>query len=144
LLLPGLIILLEVYPYAGIDLWDSDPYLACCTTPTGYHPSVYGDYLNALVLFGQITGVNPETLLSEFDPTNIGSAAYAIGVSASIAQELAIAAEDTILAGNVTTTPLPGTWSMMIFGLAGIAFLSYRQSRSSQTSSRTIMLANVA
>ena len=141
----------QVNPYlssepAGlIDLWDSDPYLACCTTPTGYHPSVFGDYLNALVLFGQITGVNPETLLSEFEPTNTGSAAYAIGVSAPITQELAFAAEDTILAGNATTvTPLPSTWSMMIFGLAGIAFLNHRRSRRSQRPSRTIVLADVA
>ncbi len=46
-------------PAGEVDLWDSNPLLACCTVPIGYHPSAYGDYLDALVLFGQITGVNP-------------------------------------------------------------------------------------
>jgi hypothetical protein len=131
-------------PPGQIDLWDSDPYLACCTTPIGYHPSQYGDYLDALVLFGQITGVNPETLLAEFDPSNTSSAAFAIGVSASIAQELAFAAEATLTAdGPTTVTPLPSTWSMLLVGFAGIAFLSRRRTRRSQRS-RGIILSGQA
>ena len=59
-------------PAGQVDLWDSNPLLACCTVPIGYHPSAYGDYLDALVLFGQITGVNPLTLVSEFDPAQCG------------------------------------------------------------------------
>jgi hypothetical protein len=43
---------LATQPAGQIDLWDSDPLLACCTVPIGYHPSQYGDYLNGLVLFG--------------------------------------------------------------------------------------------
>ena len=45
-----------------IDLWDNNPLDACCLVPTGYHPSNYGSYLNALVLFDEITGVDPRTL----------------------------------------------------------------------------------
>lgn len=56
-------------PADEVDLWDSDVLDACCTTPIGYHPSVYGAYLNALVLFDRITGVDPDMLAAEFDPT---------------------------------------------------------------------------
>jgi hypothetical protein len=133
-------------PTGQIDLWDSDPYLACCTTPTGYHPSQYGDYLDALVLFGEITGVNPETLLAEWDTNNplySSSASLALGIDPQIAQELAFVAEDTLLA-NGPATPLPSTWSMMVFGLAGIVLLSYRQSRRSRTSHGTPTLGHAA
>jgi hypothetical protein len=92
-------------PAGEIDLWDSDPLLACCTTPVGYHPSVYGDYLNALVLYGQITGMNPELLLTEFDPLSTTSAASALGVSAGIARELAHAAELTLVNGGAIPEP---------------------------------------
>jgi hypothetical protein len=88
-------------PAGQIDLWDSNPYLACCATPIGYHPSTYGDYLNALVLFGQITGLSPETVAAEFDPNSpsySSSASDALGISAPIAYDLAVAAEDTLLA----------------------------------------------
>ena len=37
-----------VQPPGQVDLWDSDPALACCTTPIGYHPSSLGAYLSAL------------------------------------------------------------------------------------------------
>jgi hypothetical protein len=119
-------------PAGQIDLWDSDLYLACCTTPVGYHPSLYGDYLNALMLFGEITGVNPETLVAEWDTSNplySNSASLALGVDPQIAQLLAIVAEDTLLANGPTAVPLPSTLSMMLFGLVGIAFLSHRRSR---------------
>jgi hypothetical protein len=103
-------------PPGEIDLWDSNPLLACCTTPIGYHPSVYGDYLNALVLFGQITGINPETLDAEFDPNNPAyafSASDALGISSLIASELAIAAEDTLVAGGPVSTPEPPTLALL-------------------------------
>jgi len=38
-------------PAFEVDLWDGNALDACCTTPIGYHPSVYGAYLSALVLF---------------------------------------------------------------------------------------------
>ena len=76
---------------------------ACCTTPIGYHPSVYGAYLSALVLFYQITQVNPESLLAEFDPADHrhqASAAAALGISPDIAWKLAFAASQTVRLGN--------------------------------------------
>jgi hypothetical protein len=116
-------------PAGQVDLWDSNPLLACCETPIGYHPSQYGDFLNALVLFGQITGVNPETLDAEWDPNNplyLSSASLALGINPTIADELAIAAEDTLLAG-APAAPESSTWAMMIIGFAGIGFMTCRR-----------------
>ena len=119
-------------PAGQVDLWDSNPLLACCTVPIGYHPSQYGDFLDALVLFGQITGVNPETLDAEWDPNNplyYASASLALGISPEIADELAIAAEDTLATG-APAAPEPSTWTMMILGFAGIGFMTYRRRKS--------------
>lgn len=116
-------------PAGQVDLWDSDPLLACCTVPIGYHPSQYGDFLDALVLFGQITGVNPESLDSEWDPNNplySGSASLALGISPEIADALAVAAEDTLLTG-APAAPEPSTWAMMILGFAGIVSMTSRR-----------------
>ena len=90
-------------PGFEVDLWDSDVLDACCTTPIGYHPSVYGAYLSALVLFYQITQVNPESLLAEFDPADHrhqASAAAALGISPDIAWKLAFVASETVRLGN--------------------------------------------
>jgi len=114
-------------PAGQIDLWDSDPLLACCTTPIGYHPGLYGDYLDALVDFGKITGVNPETLFNEWDPLSSTSAAVALGIAPQIAQELAVVAEITLLAGGPTTTPLPGAMGMMVLGLTAFGVLGRRR-----------------
>jgi hypothetical protein len=116
-------------PAGQIDLWDSNPLLACCTVPIGYHPSQYGDFLDALVLFGQITGVNPESLDAEWDPNNplySSSASLTLGIAPQIADELAFAAEDTLLAG-APAAPELSTWAMMILGFTGVGFLSYRR-----------------
>jgi hypothetical protein len=97
-------------PPGQIDLWDSDPLLACCTAPIGYHPSQYGDFLDALMLFGKITGMNPEALSAEWDQSNPSysrSASHALGIDPRIAQKLAVAAEDTLLANGPTATRLP-------------------------------------
>lgn len=90
-------------PLGQIDLWDKDPLLACCTVPIGYHPSIYGDYLNALMLFGQITGVNPLWISSEYSPFSRdyrATASHALGISPEIAAALAIVAEETLIAGK--------------------------------------------
>ena len=120
-------------PGGQVDLWDSDPLLACCTTPVGYHPSVYGDYLNALVLFGQITGLNPELLLAEFDPANTNSAAFALGISPLIAAELAFAAEQTLVA----RAAVPEPEVLLLFAVGLCAFVPLRR-RSSTKASRSI------
>jgi len=90
-------------PFGQIDLWDSNPLLACCTVPIGYHPSVYGDYLNGLMLFGQITGINPLWLVPEYNPgfwSGQQSAAQTLGISPQIAADLAIVAQATLIAGG--------------------------------------------
>jgi hypothetical protein len=110
-------------PAGQIDLWDSDPLLACCTVPIGYHPSAYGDYLNALVLFGEITGIDPTTLDAELDPSNplyADSASVAMGISAPIAWDLAYAAELTLRAGQATV-PEPSTLAMLAPAFLGLA-----------------------
>jgi hypothetical protein len=95
-------------PPGRINLWDSDPLLACCTVPIGYHPSRYGDFLDALMLFGKVTGVNPETLSAEWDPANplySHSASRALGIDPRMAQKLALVAEHTLLANGPTAAP---------------------------------------
>ena len=90
-------------PANQVNLWDSNPLTACCTTPIGYHPSAYGAYLDALTLFYKITGVDPATLDAESNANNplfLSSAAHALGISATDAQLLAIAAADTVRAGG--------------------------------------------
>lgn len=111
-------------PAGQIDLWDSNPLDACCTTPIGYHPSVYGDYLNSLVLFDEITGIDPRTLTSEFDPANTNSAASALGISGDIASQLATAAFFTVR--EQSAVPEAGTLSLLAAGLAGTALFRRR------------------
>jgi PEP-CTERM motif len=101
-----------------VDLWDSNALDACCTTPIGYHPSLYGAYLNALVLFETITGVDPRTLGDETDPNNLlyqTSAAFSLGISPTIAAELESIAALTVAAGR--PVPEPATLVLLLTGL---------------------------
>ena len=99
---------LPQHPQKQVDLWDGNPLTACCTTPIGYHPSSYGVYLDALVIFYKITGIDPHTLRAEMDEHNAlfqASAANALGISARDARLLAIAARETVDAGMPICRP---------------------------------------
>jgi hypothetical protein len=96
------------HPAKQVDLWDSNPLTACCTTPIGYHPSSYGVYLDALTIFYKITGIDPVTLDTETNarhPRFQLSAAHALGISPREAKLLAIAARETVRAGKPVCRP---------------------------------------
>ena len=117
-------------PAGQIDLWDSNPLLACCTVPIGYHPSAYGDYVDALVLFGEITGLDPTSLVDEFDPAlpaYDNSASLALGISPQIAYDLAVAAEETLKAGE--PVPEPATLAVLLPSLLGLGVVARRRAR---------------
>lgn len=84
-----------------VSLWDEDPALACCTVPIGYHTSKYGAYLSALVLFGEITGVNPMQL----GPND--QVAMALGIDRGIARRLQRVAFRTVSCQHATDEGLP-------------------------------------
>ena len=96
------------HPAKQVDLWDSNPLAACCTTPIGYHPSSYGVYLDALTIFYKITGIDPVTLdagTNARHPRFQLSAAHALGISPREAKLLAIAARETVRAGMPVCRP---------------------------------------
>ncbi|MBE7209965.1 MAG: hypothetical protein INR65_03010 [Gluconacetobacter diazotrophicus] len=76
--------------FGTVDLWDSDILDACCTVPIGYHPSSAGAYLDALVLFGTISG-RDTVFFGPNDPV-----ARALGIPAAAAVGLQAAASLTL------------------------------------------------
>lgn len=72
----------EPMPKGAIDLWATDH----------YHGSTYGYYLEALVIFGNVTGRDPRTLGSQ------EQAAAALGIEPSLASKLQQIAAETLAA----------------------------------------------
>ncbi|HET8881758.1 MAG TPA: hypothetical protein VFM56_06230 [Solimonas sp.] len=88
----------EANPYTGTSglpsLWYgieavNDPAISA---PDRYHPSIYGAYLSALVLFQQITGVDAQTLGAD------ETAATSLGIASAVAVQLQQVASQTIAA----------------------------------------------
>lgn len=103
--------LADANPYDGImpgqlNLW----------APDAYHGSVYGYYLEALTLFGGITGVDPLSLGAN------EAAALAIGITP--AQALAL--QQVASAQLAVSVPEPSTYAMMIAGVLGLVWLRRR------------------
>lgn len=96
-------------PYAAdalsddlIDLWFDD----------AFHPSKHGSYLSALVLFGQLTGMDPAIF----------------GGRETAARELGISVRDALLLQRVASdqlgfapVPAPATAALVMLALAGLA-----------------------
>jgi hypothetical protein len=85
-------------PYDGIEanklnLWTYD----------GYHASTYGDYLEALVLFGALTGRDPRSL-GESE-----CSAFELGLSAAQASSLQQVAFDQLAAEGTLATATPNS-----------------------------------
>jgi hypothetical protein len=71
------------------------------TSPDYAHPSVYGAYLSALVLFQQVTGVDARTLGSA------EKAAASLGITPAIAAQLQVIAYESVT--NESATPINQT-----------------------------------
>jgi hypothetical protein len=84
------------------------------------HASKYGSYLDALVQFGTITGISPDSLgANEQAARDLGiSSADAVTLEQIATRELAIAA-----------VPEPSTWALLAGGLALIGRIARRGSR---------------
>jgi hypothetical protein len=106
----------DTNPYNGIDagkvnLWATD----------SYHASKYGSYLEALTIFGQITGLDPRSLgASE-------SAAAALGISSAESRGMQQFAYEQLAAA----VPEPSTYLLMALGLGGLVTLRRRSASKS-------------
>lgn len=101
-------------PSGLLNLWTTD----------SYHASKYGTYLEALTVFGTITGVDPRTLGGQ------EQVALDFGITAGEAFALQSIAYTQIQAAAV---PEPSTWLLMSFGVGVIAWARRRSARSTET-----------
>jgi hypothetical protein len=85
----------------------------------GLHASLYGFYLDALVQFGEITGLNPLSLGGN------EQAAAALGISV----QNALILERVAAAALGDPLPEPETWALLAIGLATFALTAARRHR---------------
>lgn len=102
----------DANPYNGIDAGKVDLW-----APEGYHASVFGYYLEALMMFGSITGLDPLSLGgSEY-------AALALGITSAQAIALQQIAHDQLAAA----VPEPSTWALLLVACLGVAYMRRRR-----------------
>lgn len=102
----------DTNPYNGIDagkvkLWAND----------NYHASMYGSYLEALTVFGHVTGLDPRVLGAN------EQAAAALGITS--AQSLAM--QQIAYEQLAAAVPEPSTYLMMALGIGMLVLLRRRQ-----------------
>ncbi len=101
----------DANPYNGItpgqvNLW----------APDNYHASIYGYYLEALTLFGGVTGVDPRSLgAGELVAANLG-------ISSAQALTLQQIAHDQL----ATSVPEPSSYLVVLVGMLGLVWLRKR------------------
>lgn len=100
-------------PYDGIapgmvSLWADDE----------YHASQYGSYLEALTIFGTLTGVDPRTL----------GASEQAAMDLGIAPDVAVGLQNVAYA-QITAIPEPSTWLLMGMGSVVLVFAARRRAR---------------
>lgn len=99
-------------PYDGIDAGKIDLW-----APEGYHASPYGYYLEALMEFGQVTGLDPRLL---------GSSESAADYFNFTPQQTTALQDIAYRELTSVTVPEPSTILLVMVGLAGLAFVRYR------------------
>lgn len=103
-------------PYDGIDPGKVDVW-----GPDHYHQSAFGSYLEALMIFGQITGLDPRSLGSDETAAGVLGITPIQAVTAQVLafQQLQIAA----------AVPEPQTYALLMSGIGVIAFVASRRGR---------------
>jgi hypothetical protein len=86
----------------------------------------YGQRTLTLVFSSPDVG-QPDTLVGGYEC----AASYACANLTSFDRELLPGVQGGDTVGDVTTTPLPSTWTMMLLGVAGLGLIAYRRQRPS-------------
>jgi hypothetical protein len=71
----------------------------------------------------------PDTLVGGYEC----AASYACSNQTSFDRQLVAGIQGAGTVGDVSTTPLPPAWTMMLLGLAGLGFIAYRRQKQSSS-----------